>query len=144
MKPKAKKIESKGEPKDSKDRKKKKARFAALLLLLSHYTTSPSSIALSTLVPGPGGPQARDNLRTSEQFVNVNNDESSGRRQKKEGGMLGAGEGRKRQTTTMTVGQPIRRKQLKMFTRGMQEGSCCSLSLSGRESEKLRDTEIKS
>lgn len=132
MKPKAKKIESKGEPKDSKDRKKK-ARFAALLLLLSLYTTSPSSIALSTLVLGPGGPQARDNLRTSEQFVNVNNDESSGRRQKKEGGMLGAGEGRKRQTTTMTVGQPIRRKQLKMFTRGTQEGSySLSVFLAGK------------
>lgn len=125
MKPKAKKIESKGEPKDSKDRKKKKARLAALLLFLSLFLYPPSGscIALSTLVPGPGGPQARDNLRTSEQFVNVNNDESSGRRQKKEGWMLGAGEGRKRQTTTMTVGQPIRRKQLKMFTRGMQEGS---------------------
>lgn len=75
-------IEGKGEPKDLKDRKK--AHFC-----LCHCWFSRSSWNL----------QRRDNLGTSEQFVNVNNDESSGRRRRRKKADQSEGrrkEGRKR------------------------------------------------
>lgn len=93
--------------------------------------------------------KTRCNLRTSEQFVNVNNDESSGRssgKRENRGSLVERGGGlEETQQQTRTVGLPIRKQQsnqLKMFPRWCQ-AAVESEKRSRHRKEKLIEETIK-